>query len=127
MKTLNFTILIIVTIMLSNCNIIKSKDYKTAQKKTNFDIESINNEGIIVTKGTFLSYEFCIPNNEPSNTEVKKIDSKISIYISAKGRIGCSKKEVLCIGNTENKNYRETLIKLSKLNYVKNINESLFE
>ena len=82
---------------------------------------------MIKDRGTSLAYEFCIPNTESNLNEIKAIDETIAIYKSSKGRIGCGKDEILCIGETVDKDYKTILIAISKLSYVKSINESFFE
>jgi hypothetical protein len=127
MKYLKIITLFLAIGLITSCSLFKSKEYKIAQAKTNFDIQKLDKNGLLKKRGTSLAYEFCIPNNESTIAEIKKIDSSISVYISSKGRIGCSKEEVLCIGETQNKDFKKIFISLSKLKYVKNINESLFE
>jgi len=119
--------ILLAVIIFSSCSVFKSVDYKLAQSKTNFDISKLDKNGLIKNRGVSLAYEFCIPNNESALADIKRIDETISIYISSVGRIGCSKTEVLCIGQTYNTDYKKTLIAISKLSYVEKINESLFE
>ena len=93
----------------------------------NFEFSKLYKNGLIKKRGTSLAYEFCIPNNETYLDKIKEIDESISIYKSGSGRIGCSNNEILCIGETHNKDYKRILTQIAELEYVKSINESFFE
>ena len=127
MKKTILSILAFLTLLLFNCSIFKSAEIKAAEKKMNFEFSKLDKNGLRKSKGTSLAYEFCIPNEEEKINQIKKIDETIKLYHSSQGRIGCGQNEVLCIGETANKDYKSILIKLTKLPYVKNINESFFE
>jgi hypothetical protein len=110
-----------------SCSVFKSKAQKKAEEKMNFSFSKLDKKGLIKDRGTSLAYEFCIPNTEDNLTQIKSIDETIAVYKSSKGRIGCGKDEILCIGETVDKDYKKILIEISKLPYVKSINESFFE
>ena len=97
--------------------------------KIKFDLEQLDENGLLGPPDgkRALSYEFCIPLKEEYAAEVQSIDSTVTILQHASGRIGCSDNEYLCLGNTHQKNYQEVLFKLSRLEYVKKIEESFFE
>lgn len=118
--------LLLITFFIS-CSIFRSKEYKQAEEKMNFSFSKLDKKGLIKERGTSLAYEFCIPNNEQNLNKIKSIDETIAVYKSSKGRIGCGKDEILCIGETVDKDYKKILIEISKLPYVKSINESFFE
>lgn len=118
--------LILISFFVS-CSVFKTKAQKNAEEKMNFSFSKLDEKGLIKDRGTSLAFEFCIPNTEDHLTEIKTIDETIAIYRSSKGRIGCGINEILCIGETGNKDYKKILIAISKKNYVKSINESFFE
>ena len=92
-----------------------------------FSFSKLDKKGLIKKRGTSLAYEFCIPNESEYLDKIKSIDKTIAIYKSSTGRIGCGENQILCIGETMDKNYKEIIIALTNLPYVKNINESFFE
>ena len=65
-------------------------------------------------------YEFCIPDTEAALTEVRAIDPTIQIT-RARGRIGCSVDQALAIGNTHQRDWRDVLTRLARLDYVERI------
>ena len=127
MKTLKLSLEAILIITIASCSLFKSKAVKQAESKMNFEFSKLDKNGLIKKRGTSLAYEFCIPNNETYLDKIKEIDESISIYKSGSGRIGCSKNEILCIGETHNKDYKRILTQIAELEYVKSINESFFE
>ena len=127
MNLIKNTLVIILISTLVGCSIFKSKAVKNAEEKMNFSFSKLDNKGLIKERGTSLAYEFCIPNTEANLNEIKAIDETIAVYKSSKGRIGCGKDEILCIGETVDKDYKKILIEISKKAYVKTINESFFE
>ena len=92
--------------------------------KITFDLTNISPEGLIGNHNNLrsLSYEFCIPKNSQYLFQIKDLDSTIS-FSNSKGRIGCTEKEYLCIGDTHKPNWREILIGIAKLSYVAKINQ----
>ncbi|OHB75186.1 MAG: hypothetical protein A2Z34_01605 [Planctomycetes bacterium RBG_16_59_8] len=73
-----------------------------------------------------VSYEFCVPNIENYKAEVKAIDRTVQITSGYSGRIGAGKHECLCVGYTR-KDYRDVLMRLAELSYIKRIIECHFE
>ena len=65
-----------------------------------------------------IDYEFCIPAEDRYATEIQRIDATVAIHKESSGRIGCSEKQWLCIGNTHQENIREVLLKLARLPYI---------
>ena len=92
-----------------------------------FSFSKLDKKGLIKKRGTSLAYEFCIPNEAEYIDKIKSIDESIAIYKSSAGRIGCGDNQILCIGETGDKNFKEIIISLTNLPYVKSINESFFE
>ncbi|MEN8928909.1 MAG: hypothetical protein ABF242_06245 [Flavobacteriales bacterium] len=127
MKVIKIAFSLILISLFVSCSIFKSKEVKNAEEKMNFSFSKLDKKGLIKDRGTSLAYEFCIPNTEANLNEIKAIDETIAVYKSSKGRIGCSKEEILCIGETADKDYKKILIAISNKTYVKSINESFFE
>lgn len=127
MKLLKLSILFLMISALASCNLFKSKAIKHAESKMNFEFSKLDKKGLVKNRGTSLAYEFCIPNKEECLDKIKAIDESIAIYKSSTGRIGCGKNEILCIGETANRDYKKILTELASLEYVKSINESFFE
>lgn len=73
-----------------------------------------------------LSYEFCIPDRSDAIAQVRGIDGSVVMH-RARGRIGCSPNELLCIGSTHQPAYLEVLQALSQLPYVARIDQAFFE
>lgn len=74
-----------------------------------------------------MSYEFCIPANERYAAEVQRIDPTLELMRGSRGRIGCTKDQYLCVGNTSQRGYRQVLERLVGLDYTSRIVESTFE
>jgi len=118
---------IIIFLFLSGCSVFQPATQKKAEEKMDFSFSKLDKKGLIKKRGTSLAYEFCIPNESEYLDKIKSIDQTIAIYKSSTGRIGCGENQILCIGETMDKNYKEIIIALTNLPYVKNINESFFE
>ena len=100
----------------------------SAPGKIAFDLAGLGEEGL---RGPpdgrrALAYEFCIPATPACRAEVATIDSTVQ-FMSASGRIGCSRDEWLCVGSTHQENFREALRRLAGLSYVERIDECFFE
>lgn len=97
--------------------------------KISFDLGQLNSEGLYGPPDgrRALDYEFCIPADPACEAQVKAIDPTILIYYGSKGRIGCSKEEYLCIGNTHKPEFKKVLLTLAGLPYIKQINQCFFE
>ena len=127
MKVIKLSVPLLILMLVMNCSLFKSKAQKKAEEKLNFSLSKLDKKGLVKKRGTSLAYEFCVPNKAEYLEEIKRIDNTIDIYKSSKGRIGCGADEILCIGETANKDYKKILIALTNLEYVKQINESFFE
>ena len=94
--------------------------------KITFDLSAISPEGLIgdKTKNNLrsVSYEFCIPAKPATLKEVKAIDKTVQ-YSRSRGRIGCNSNQYLCIGETHQPQWQTVLLKLTKLDYVKKIDQ----
>ncbi|MFK7808551.1 MAG: hypothetical protein AB8F74_12170 [Saprospiraceae bacterium] len=116
--------------LLISCNSSKpSKDMMPPSPKITFDLSKINDDGLAGngTGQVAVDYEFCIPASEGKATAVKVIDSSLRVMKKGRGRIGCTDREWLCIGSTHQKNWRKVLNQLTKLDYVKQINQTFYE
>jgi hypothetical protein len=97
--------------------------------KFTFDVSKIDAAGLSGTTGgkVAVDYEFCIPANEKHLAAVQGIDPSLKVMKKGKGRIGCSKLQWLCMGNTHQKNWRGILDQLAALDYVDRIDQTFFE
>jgi hypothetical protein len=94
-----------------------------------FDLAQINDEGLSGPPDGLVAidYEFCIPVTQQAQQEVSRIDPTVKLYPGSAGRIGCSKDQVLAIGNTHQKGWKTVLLQLTALDYVKRIDRSFGE
>ena len=101
---------------------------KCNYKKIKFDIYELDNRGQMGAENnkTTLDFEFCIPNKVDFLMEVKNIDSSLKSQ-KGKGRSNCSEEHLLIVGNTYNKDFKKILCKISQLEYVKEINQTMWE
>ena len=100
-----------------------------ALAKIKFNIDDIRPDGLrgpddgLVT----VSYEFCVPKDEKTFAEVRRIAPGVAIHAGSKGRIGCGEDQALCIGSTHGPDWKKELIGLAELGYVVEIAECFFE
>jgi len=97
--------------------------------KLDFDLEDLDENGLIGPPDgkVAVSYELCVPKDQKLVDEVRSIDPSIAIHADSRGRIGCSPMEVLCLGSTHQRGFREVLEKLCGLPYVRRIERTWFE
>lgn len=97
--------------------------------KIKFRLDDIRPDGLRGTPGGLVAvaYEFCVPANERVYQEVRRINPGVQIQPGSRGRVGCSKDQALCIGETNHPNWRDVLKKLSALEYIDEIRECYFE
>lgn len=100
-----------------------------ALAKIKFDLGDIRSDGLRgpVDGLVSVSYEFCVPKDEKTLAEVKKVAPGVTIHAGSRGRIGCTEDQVLCIGSTSGENWREVLLGIAGLGYVAEIRECHFE
>jgi hypothetical protein len=93
------------------------------------NLEQLNENGLYGPPGSqrALHYEFCLPAAPELESQVRQIDPTIQIFKTSPGRIGCTKEEYLCIGNTHQPNFKTVLLELANLPYVKRIDQAFFE
>ena len=94
-------------------------------EKITFDVNRIDGSGM--RGGANVDYEFCIPGQDKYLKEIINISPSIHCSHGEGGRIGCTKDEYLCIGNTHDKNFKSTLCQLSARDYIKQIDECFWE
>jgi hypothetical protein len=97
--------------------------------KIRFDVDAVDADGLIGPPDgrRSLSYELCIPADPAYRREVAAIDPGIAFQRGGRGRIGCTKNEILCIGDTHRPGWRESLEALTRLPYVERIEQTMFE
>jgi hypothetical protein len=88
--------------------------------KIKFRLDDIHSDGLRGRPDNLVSvdYEFCVPADDRVYQDVQRIDPSVRIQRGARGRIGCSEDEALCIGNTHSPRWREALEGLSALAYI---------
>ena len=99
------------------------------EAKIKFRWENIRPDGLRGPPEGLVSvaYEFCVPTGAEVYQEVRRIDSTVKISPGSRGRIGCSDRQALCIGNTHQRNWRDVLVRLASLPYVAEVRECFFE
>lgn len=109
------------TIALSSS--VYADPFDDATRKIRFDLNQLDESGLYgPTDGKrSLSYEFCLPNNLATIETVQNIDPTLVIYLHSPGRVGCSDRELLAIGETHQPNYREVLLSLASLDTIDRI------
>lgn len=107
----------------------KRTEEEVALAKIKFSLDEIRPDGLRGPEDGLVSvsYEFCVPNDEQSIAEVKKIAPGVAVHVGSRGRIGCGEDQALCIGSTGGENWREVLLGIAKLGYVAEIRECYFE
>jgi hypothetical protein len=122
--------LVVFLLVVCECN-IESTDHTESNglsDKVTFDTSRLDDEGLQGNADAkrSLSYEFCIPNTPKCKDEVKAIDPGAQ-FSRSRGRIGCNKEQLLCIGSSHQTGFKEILEKLCGLEYIKRIDECFFE
>lgn len=114
-------------LMLTLTNIQAQEDIsKRAHKKIQFEYTVIDDKGYLNGE-TIIDYEFCIPKDEKKVAGIMAIDSTIAMPRRAKGRIGCSEDEWLCIVSNHSAGWKERLFAIASLPYVKRIIQTHYE
>lgn len=112
------------------CSTIEEDDQKYADlTKVKFQLDSIRSDGLRGQQDgqTTVAYEFCIPADEALFAEIKSIDPSVRFHKGSRGRIGCGENQILCIGETSQLNWKDNLLNLTKLPYIKEIRECFYE
>jgi hypothetical protein len=97
--------------------------------KLGFDADLLDERGLTGSADgvVALSYEFCIPRDQELVDRVRAIDPSVAMHANSSGRVGCGPQEVLCIGSTHQKGFREVLAALCELDFVNRIERCDFE
>jgi hypothetical protein len=97
--------------------------------KIRFDLSQIDADGLYGPDDgkRALDYEFCIPADSVRMAEVQAIDPSLQVYPASRGRVDCDHTQYLCIGNTHQPRWREILLELAALEYVKEIRRTDWE
>lgn len=98
----------------------------TVLSKIDFDFSAVDERGLVSSE-VAIDYEFCIPMDEAKRAEIRAIEPNVSIPRLAKGRIGCSDQEWLCIVSTNGPQWKERLYAIASLPYVKHIVQTFYE
>ncbi len=114
----------ILLISASDCN--EKNISKKPLKKIEFDYSVLDKDGML-TSVAAVDYEFCIPKDDKKVSEIKAIEPNVQIPAMAKGRIGCSKDEYLCIVSTRGDKWKDKLYAIASLPYVKRIIQTHYE
>jgi hypothetical protein len=103
--------------------------YRATSPKVTFDVSAISLAGLsgAADGAVAVSYEFCIPAGPKAMIEVQRIDPSARCTIGARGRIGCTKGQALCIGNTHQEGWLAVLSAVAALPYVKRIDRCFAE
>jgi len=98
--------------------------------KIAFNLKDFTEDGMKINdtkREGYINYEFCIPGSDETFREVMSIDSTVGVYKNSKGRSACSDAEWLCIGSSHQKNFKDVLLALTKLSYIRKIRETFWE
>lgn len=103
--------------------------YWPEETKIKFPLDNIRPDGLRGPADGLVavSFEFCVPAKDQVYQEVLQIDSGLKIYPGSRGRIACVSDQALAIGETHHSHWREVLQELSRLSYVTEIRECIFE
>jgi hypothetical protein len=126
---LSSTLVVIgVVLSCSACGMRASEPPSAGQPpaKISFDLTQIDDTGLTGAADgrVAISYEFCIPATQAAHDEVRQIDATVVFQPGARGRIGCTKQQILCIGSTQQQDWRAVLQKLAGLDYIERIDRS---
>lgn len=103
--------------------------YRREREKIDFDMTEIDEHGLEGPEGgrRRVAYEFCIPSRQDYVTQVRVIDPSLQLFPTVPGRSGCTTAQILAIGHTGARQWRERLERLASLRYVRRIERSDFE
>ena len=97
--------------------------------KIDVDLGNVNSEGLRGPPNGLraVHYEFCIPAGEDHTDEVRSIDPTAQFMRGSRGRMSCAGDQILVVGSTHQRSYRQVLERLAALEYVNRIEENFFE
>ena len=116
---------ILMIAMIASCASVSSPH--PISSKIDIDLGNVNLEGLRGPPHGLraVHYEFCIPTGK--DEEVRSIDPTAQFMPGSRGRIGCAGDQILVVGNTHQRSYRQVLERLAALDYVSRIVENFFE
>jgi hypothetical protein len=122
-----YCFLLTLSFLTLTCRPYKNEN-DSAWQKLKFSLKDLDHAGLKGDKTgkVAMNYEFCIPNRAGLKAEVMRADPSIQFHTS-KGRVGCGKMELLCIGSTNQAQYKKRLYKLCQLDYVQSIEQTFWE
>jgi hypothetical protein len=128
MKLLNVAVLAPL-LLCASCSGLGPAAKADAWRKVELDLAQLDADGLRGPPDgkVAVSYEVRIPNTAACRDQVKAIDPTVEFMPGARGRIGASPQECLCIGSTNQARYREVLQNLAGLPWVDRIIECYFE
>ena len=99
------------------------------RNKIEFDLQQLDEDGLSGSGSgrRSLDYEFCLPRNEQLIARIRQIDPTLQIFDGSPGRIGCGRREVLCIGNTHQVGWEDVLARLAAEPAIHRITRAYFE
>ncbi len=121
-----YLLLTLCCILMMNASKCDEGVSKKTLRKIDFDYSTINQKGMM-DSAVAVDYEFCIPRDDAKIAEVKAIEPNVNMPRMAKGRIGCSDEEYLCIVTTKGTDWKEKLYAIASLPYVKRIIQTYYE
>ncbi len=129
--TVRLSPLLILAAALSGCHVAPEPTSSPHAEiaKVGFSLDNLSPEGLRGPPDGLRSvaYEFCVPADNAVYQQVLRIDPGLQIYPGSPGRIGCTRNQSLCIGETNQPDWHEVLQKLAALSYISEIRESFFE
>ena len=118
---------ILMIAMIVGCASVSNPQARSS--KIDVDLGNVNSEGLRGPPDGLraVHYEFCIPAGEDNAEEVRSIDPTAQFMPGSRGRIGCATGQILVVGSTHQRSFREVLERLAALEYVNRIAENFFE
>ena len=97
--------------------------------KIRFPLDGIRADGLSGPASGLVSidYEFCVPADPLVLEEIKRLDPSVKISLVARGRIGRREGQALCLGNTQQKDWRLVLERLAARPDIAEIRRCFFE
>lgn len=125
-----YGIILIAAVLVNGCFSPQLRPAPSSnESKIQFRLDNIRPDGLRGPPNGLVavSYEFCVPADDDIYTAVRRIDPSVKIHPRSRGRIGCTDRQALCLGNTHQPNWHGVLNQLAALPYVTKIQESVFE
>jgi len=97
--------------------------------KIRFPLDGIRADGLSGPASGLVSidYEFCVRADPLVLAEIKRLDPSVKVSLVARGRIGRRDGQALCIGNTQQKDWRLVLERLAARPDITEIRRCYFE